>query len=89
MMTGGPSTELSWTAPANPGATVPTYDLLRATSPEMTSPDCLQTDDTVTAVIDGSIPADGYYYVVRVRSGCGENAGADYGGMPRTPEACP
>jgi hypothetical protein len=89
MASGSVLTDFSWTDPSNPGATVPTYDLLRAVSPEMTSPDCLQTDATETVVTDGSIPAAAYYYLVRARSGCGENAGAGQGGMPRAPETCP
>ena len=82
-LSGAASTQLSWSAPADPGAFTPRYDLLRGTDPELQSPTCLLTDSEQSTFDDGSIPAEHYFYVVRARNDCGVNSGG------RTIDACP
>ncbi|MCP3978491.1 MAG: CRTAC1 family protein [bacterium] len=88
-LTGGAATQLSWSAPAISGGTDPRYDLLRSTSPNLASHDCLLTDAEQTTANDASLPTEVFYYVVRAGNGCGANAGQDSAGTPRGPGECP
>jgi hypothetical protein len=88
-VSGGSSAEFVWSAPASPGTFVPRYDLLRGTSRELSSPVCLLNDAEQDTATDDSVPGEIYYYLVRVRNGCGENAGVDSTDDPRDLEACP
>ncbi|MCP3978490.1 MAG: CRTAC1 family protein [bacterium] len=88
-LSGGTSTALSWSAPAEPGGSTPRFDLLRGTAPDLSASTCLLTDVPQTSTSDGAMPADIYYYVVRARNACGANAGNDSSGAPRTLGSCP
>jgi hypothetical protein len=90
-LAGSGPTALSWSAPAAPGCAVPLYDVLRSTSPSDFSGAvfCVEADDSDTAASDPAVPADTFYYLIRVKNACGENLGTDSGGASRTGAGCP
>ncbi len=88
-LTGHPTT-LSWLPPASPGSTSVVYDVLRSSAdPAFASPFCLETGETDLTASDTSLPGDVFFYLVRSRNTCGQNAGAGSSGTPRTPPPCP
>jgi hypothetical protein len=84
---------IGWQAPAAPGGTAVSYDVLRSSSPvgfgASGTADCLVTGTAATSFTDSSIPPSVYYYVIVSRNGCGRNGGADSSGSPRTVRSCP
>jgi hypothetical protein len=72
----GPSDSLlSWTAPLDAGG-VPRYDVLRAIGPAgFGSATCIGVDLASSSVTDADVPGDAFFYLVRVRTGCGEAVG--------------
>jgi hypothetical protein len=74
-----------------PGGTSVVYDLLRGDSaPDFGSAVCWLVADSDTSASDDAVPAMAgqvYYYLVRVRNGCGETIGTDSAGDPRPPGA--
>jgi hypothetical protein len=88
---GGASTELSWSAPAEPGGTEPVrYDVLRATSADdFAAATCIATDLTIEGWTDGAPPVSGiFYYLVRAEGSCGSGLGAASDGTPRSAPDC-
>jgi hypothetical protein len=89
-LAGGATTELTWSAPVDPGSTSVAYDLLRAESPaNPAAATCVSTATAATTAMDAGIPASLVFYLVRSRSDCGANAGADSSGTPRIWPECP
>jgi hypothetical protein len=87
---------LSWTVPADPGATTWAYDLIRSTSPnDFTSGGvCVASDITATTTTDGSVPAVGgfFFYLARAQNGCPNGQGPlgfTSGGAQQAGRACP
>lgn len=81
---------LSWSPPDEPGGAVVKYDVLRNGAPsDFSTATCLASDTSLTVMSDPTDPSpgDGYYYLIRVRNGCGETLGIDSGGAPRPPGA--
>jgi hypothetical protein len=88
-LTGSSPTALSWSAPAAPGCAVPLYDVLRSTSPsDFSGAVCVEADGSDTAASDTDVPADTFYYLIRVENACGENLGTDSDGVSRTGASC-
>jgi subtilisin family serine protease len=88
-LTGGGLTALDWSAPAEPGAVTPRYDVLRSTLADaFTSADCLVDDAPATSASDDTQPATVYYYLVRARTDCGDALGTGSGGGPRSVTVC-
>lgn len=83
-------TLLAWSAPAGPGGTVVTYDLLRsAAAGDFSVPTCVARSVTATSAADPGLPGQVLYYLVRARNACGGNLGTDSSGTPRAAGACP
>lgn len=83
---------MTWTQPSIPGGTALTYDVLRSASPfNFSSASCVESGDTNTDAVDSTVPTPGqvFYYVIRVRNGCGSNMGTNSSGIPRTGRSCP
>jgi len=91
-------TGFSWTAPADPGGSMPLYDAIRADL--ATDFDgggvCADTGETMTQFTESADPSPGgiYYYVVRAVNGCPGSSGLGPAGFtslgqPRTARACP
>jgi hypothetical protein len=81
---------LSWSPPDQPGGTSVTYDVLRNDSPsDFTTASCLTSDTSLNVMSDPTDPSPGagYYYLIRVRNGCGDTLGVDSAGEPRPPGA--
>ena len=84
---------LTWTAPADPGATVYVYDVLTSRLPNDWSifeAECVESDDTDTVATESSSPLAGeiYHYLVRVENACGGNMGAESDLTSRTGRDC-
>lgn len=82
---------IGWTAPAQPGGSLLTYDLVRSSSAsDFSGGFCVASNSTATAASDAAAPPPGgtFFYVVRSRNACGANAGADSAGVPRTIPGC-
>ncbi len=91
--TGG--TKLDWTAPADPGGSVVTYDSIRSLDPaDFTSgATCIESGGSdLTAVDTGTIGAgEAAFYLIRADNGCpgGGTLGETSSGVPRTGRTCP
>jgi hypothetical protein len=84
------ATLLAWSAPASPGGTVVTYDLLRsAAAGDFSVPTCVARSVTATSATDPGLPGRVFHYLVRARNACGGNLGTDSSGTPRVAGACP
>jgi N-acetylneuraminic acid mutarotase len=90
-------TTLSWTAPAEPGGTMPVYDLLRSSdfSDFGTAATCIETDSPSTTSTDTAVPSLGgaFTYLPRAETDCpggGQGSlGSSSDGTPRTGRTCP
>ncbi len=86
---------LSWTAPAAPGGTGPTYDLLRAgAAGAFAAPACVASGGTGTSASDAALPASGaaFFYLVRAVNACPGGTGpvgVDGNGAAREAGDCP
>jgi len=81
---------LSWSAPAQPGASALVYDVLQsAAASSFSAATCVESDGTDLMASDPSVPGDIFYYLVRSQNGCGSSLGADSAGTPRTGASCP
>jgi hypothetical protein len=83
---------LRWSAPLEPGASIPTYDLLR--SPEaagFVGAGCIESGQTDLVATDAASPPPGglYAYLVRVLNPCGNSLGRFSSGAPRVAPTCP
>jgi hypothetical protein len=79
---------LSWVRPDEPGGSSVTYDVLRDFSAsDFSTATCLTYDTGLTVMTDPTNPSpgDGYYYLIRVRNGCGDTLGVDSDDQPRPP----
>ena len=90
------SASLDWEAPSEEGTSAGLhYDLLRSRSASDFSAViaiCLETGDIDTKAMDiGPRPTTGtaYFYLVRVRNGCGSNMGTSSSGVARSGRTCP
>jgi hypothetical protein len=93
---GGTNPALSWSAPANPGATTWVYDLIRADVKNNFTGggSCILTNTTSTTQTTSQNPALGhaYYFLVRAENSCpaGQGSLGTYSnGAPRTARTCP
>lgn len=86
--TGG-VTSLAWDAPQVPGGTAVHYDVVRSTQGDnFSTAKCLLTNSTATSTADSQLPGEVFYYLVRVKNGCGSSLGAGSNGVPRTARTC-
>jgi N-acetylneuraminic acid mutarotase len=90
------ATDLTWNAPAAPGATALVYDLLRSSDPSdfMAAATCMASGVVGTGAVDPEVPPPGtaYDYLVRAANACpsGEGSlGSRSDGTPRVGRACP
>ncbi|MFB3850783.1 MAG: FG-GAP-like repeat-containing protein [Acidobacteriota bacterium] len=84
------SDNLFWSAPTAPGCLSPVYDVLRSNSPsDFSSATCISSNIQDLAATDLDIPANVFYYLIRVENGCGSNLGSDSNGNPRSGINCP
>jgi len=91
---GGSGTDLQWSAPAAPGAIAPAYDVVRASSPGgflAGDATCVESQDASnTTATDPTLPAAGFYYLVRATSSCGGGTlGLTSAGAERAARSCP
>jgi subtilisin family serine protease len=85
---GSTPTTLGWSSPASPGGNAVEYDLLRSESPaDFTAATCIESGITTPGSSDGATPGGAFFYLVRVRNVCGENAGEAWNG-PRAIPSC-
>ncbi len=94
LLTKAPGNNITWSPPANPGATTIAYDVLTsrvANDWGLFEATCVESDGIDAAASEPSIPLAGhaYYYLVRAEGPCGSNLGADSNGVPRTGRNCP
>jgi uncharacterized repeat protein (TIGR01451 family) len=83
-------TQMQWDAPASPGGTVVSYDLLRsAVKGDFSAATCVVTGQTGLTAADATTPTQIFYYLVRSRNVCGGNLGVASNGTPRTGISCP
>jgi hypothetical protein len=81
-------TDLEWNPPAD-GDPPLSYDLLRADgAADWLSPTCVETDIPATMASDDEPSDDAFFYLIRVRSTCGENAGTTSSEQRRLTGAC-
>ena len=84
--------ELVWTAPALPGGSGVTYDVLRGDAPELLGfvGSCIASGLTVEQANDPSEPVVGaYFYLVRSRNVCGASLGSNSAGSRPGGDVCP
>ena len=82
-------TSLTWNPPTTPGCMVPLYDVVRSTNPsDFSGATCVEADGSDTTASDPDIPADTFYYLIRVENACEQNMGTDSEGTPRTGISC-
>jgi hypothetical protein len=81
--------DLSWTVPVD--GTPFVFDLLRSSSPDLTTVDCLESDESDQMAVDANTPAANqvFYYALRAQNACGGNLGADSQESRRPGAACP
>jgi hypothetical protein len=82
---------ISWLPPLQPGASIVTYELLRAdTADDLDSATCLPTLGSLTVATDGELPRSGgvFHYLVRATNACGDNLGQTSSGQPRSGIDC-
>lgn len=85
----GARTSLSWTQPADAGATQVAYDLLRsAAASDFSVASCVLANSTESLGEDSDPVTQIFYYLVRARNGCGENLGAGSDAAPRAGISC-
>jgi hypothetical protein len=90
----GETTLVSWTAPAEPGTSLPVlYDTVRSSDPTdfVSAAVCLDPDgpDTETTDEDPLPPGTIAFYLARAENGCGQGpAGEDTFGQPRVVIGC-
>jgi subtilisin family serine protease len=87
---GGAASMLSWTQPADPGATTLLYDVLRTTLPgDFSGATCVESGESDTVAQDEALPDEAFYYVVRTVNPCGGNPGENSAGGLRDVPDCP
>jgi len=85
----GPETTLAWSTPADAGANVLRYDLLRSEKPEdFSAATCVISFEGSSVVTDATLPTDIFYYLVRIRNACASTLGSGSGGVQREGVAC-
>lgn len=90
LLDGAPLTRLSWSAPAQPGAPTPRYDILRSADPsDFGGATRLETSEIDRVGFDDQTPGTLFAYIVRVTNACGGNAGSASDGTPRAAAPCP
>jgi serine protease AprX len=78
-----------WQAPAEPGTTAPTYDLLRSgQAGDFSSATCVASGLAATQASDQDLPATISYYLVRASDACGSTLGSSSAGVPRVGPPC-
>jgi N-acetylneuraminic acid mutarotase len=89
-------TTLGWLAPADPGAAVIGYDLLRSPNPGdfVSSGSCLPVAPGATSAIDPDTPPPNgfFFYLVRAKNACPAglgSLGSGSNGTPRAGKFCP
>ena len=87
-------TDLSWSAPDDPGGTLQYYDTLVATAPDGfdVPTACAERNGSDLQTLDANVPDVGAvrYYVVRAGNACGEGSGGSGSlGAPRSLQGCP
>lgn len=94
----GIGTTITWDPPAEPGAQVVTYDVLRSINPAnfITSTECVSWGSSALVVQDATDPVEGglFCYVVRAVNDCPAtmdegDVGRDSNNLPRTGSSCP
>jgi N-acetylneuraminic acid mutarotase len=87
---------LGWKTPADPGATLIGYDVIRSDDPAdfMSGAVCIATDVMTVTAADASSPVQGkaLFYLVRAETGCPDGQGTlgtDSSGTPRSGRSCP
>ncbi len=89
LLAGGAPTAISWSPPADGGASAVWYDVVRSNlASDFSAASCLKTNTTGTSASDGATPPSIYYYLVRSKNTCGTSVGADSNGTPRSARAC-
>jgi subtilisin family serine protease len=87
---GGGSTALSWTQPANVGATTFEYEVLRTTlAGDLAGSTCVVSGTSSTTAADSTMPGQAFYYVVQTVNPCGPNPGSTSDGTLRNTSICP
>lgn len=89
---------LTWSPPADPGATAPTYDVLRSSDPKSftgASAICLadpNPSDTTVSDTQNPLPNKLFAYLIRAKNGCAAGVGSlgtNSQGVPRSGRSCP
>jgi subtilisin family serine protease len=79
-----------WDAPASPGSTSVTYDLLRSpVSQDFGAAQCVASDLAQTTATDPAPVSGIAYYLVRANNVCGDSLGLSAAGQPRAGATCP
>ena len=90
---GSDTQTLDWAVAPFSGGSVPTYDVLRADSPDgFDEGTCLESNLTGTSASDSGVPASNavYYYLIRAENDCGSGSlGNQSSGAPRSGVSCP
>jgi subtilisin family serine protease len=87
---GGPTTTLSWSQPADPGATTFSYDVVRSALPgDFSGAICVESGESDTVAQDDTPPGEAFYYIVRTVNPCGGNPGESSNGELRGVPGCP
>ena len=85
----GTETLLEWSAPAEAGAGVLRYDLLRSEkADDFSSAICLRSFQASPGALDDAVPEILFSYLVRIKNACADALGSDSAGSPRTGVAC-
>jgi subtilisin family serine protease len=88
-LTGATPTAISWSPPADPGATMVLYDVVRSQAAnDFSAATCLVADSSGTSAPDAAVPGQIFYYLVRAENSCGGSLGTDSSGAPRSARVC-
>lgn len=89
VLSGSSTTNLSWSAPLDPGGTNVLYDVIRsASASNFATATCIYANQVATGTSDAVAVIGGYYYLVRAKNVCGENLGMNSASIARTGAAC-